>query len=109
VEGEDEEAKKQALHAQLAAAHSVVILLFAAMDHASPRGVTGEIIEELARFGNKRKGFSERTVKEVEKGFQAYLKKQQASQEVWKKVRKKLNEKQLDLLDAYKGHLSYFS
>jgi len=45
----------------------------------------------------------------VQKAFQGFMKKMQASAGQWQQVRKKLSAAQLDLLDAYKGSLSYFS
>ena len=47
--------------------------------------------------------------KQIETTFQEFLKKQQAGQLEWAECKRKLTEEQIELLDAYKGHLSYFS
>ena len=90
------------------AVQSLVILLYVSMDLGCPKEFTGAVIEALAPFGNARK-FPSAILKEVELAFQAFLKNQQKSELTWRECRKKLTEKQLDLVDAYKGKLSYFS
>ncbi|CAD7942864.1 unnamed protein product [Amoebophrya sp. A120] len=86
----------------------LVILLYVSMDFGSPKQFTGGVIEALAPFGNGRK-FQQTILTEVQNAFQAFLKNQQRSDMTWRECRKKLSAKQLDLVDAYKGKLSYFS
>ncbi|CAD7926650.1 unnamed protein product [Amoebophrya sp. A25] len=92
----------------LQAVQSLAILLYVSMDLGCPKEFTGAVIEALAPFGNARR-FPSTILKEVEGAFQAFLKNQQRSEFTWRECRKKLTPKQLDLVDAYKGKLSYFS
>jgi len=92
----------------LQTAQCLVILLYVSMDLGSPKKFTGAVIEALAPYGNGKK-YQRTILTEVQNAFQAFLKNQQRSEVTWKECRKKLSAKQLDLIDAYKGKLSYFS
>merc|ERR1711871_1370392 len=87
-----------------------VVGLSCALLAAADRGVpswTGRVVQNIAPYG--RKGMSDMVMKEVQAALQVFLKLMQASHQSWKQCQEKLTESQLDLLDAYKGKLSYFS
>jgi len=87
-----------------------VVGLSCALLAAADRGVpawTGRVVQNISPYG--RKGMSEVALKEVQGALQAFLKLMQSSHQTWKECQQKLTESQLDLLDAYKGKLSYFS
>jgi len=80
--------------------------LFAAADRGVPSW-TGRVVQNIAPYG--RKGMSALVLKEVQATVQAFLKLMQSRNQAWKECQEKLTEAQLDLLDANKGKLSYFS
>lgn len=90
------------------AVQCLTILLYVAQDMGTPKEITGAVIEMLAPYGNQR-FYQSKIYKEVQSSFQEFLKRQQSSSHAWKECQKKLTPKQRDLIDAYKGHLSYFS
>lgn len=80
--------------------------LFAAADRGVPAW-TGRVVQNIAPYGRKR--MSALVLKEVQATVQAFLKLMQSRNQAWKECQEKLTEAQLDLLDANKGKLSYFS
>lgn len=80
--------------------------LLAAVDRGVPTW-TGRVVQNIAPYG--RKGMSQPVMKEVQAALQAFLKLMQSRHATWKQCQEKLTASQLDLLDAYKGKLSYFS
>jgi hypothetical protein len=80
--------------------------LLAAADRGIPAW-TGQVVQKIAPYS--RKGMSETVTKEVQAALQGFLKLMQSGHHTWKQCQEKLTEKQLDLLDANKGQLSYFS
>lgn len=90
------------------AVQALVAILLIASDLSAPRPLTGKVIEGIAVFG-KGRFFEDKVVKEAQTAFQTFLKSQQASEVGWKECKKKLTEKQLELVEQNKGHLSYFS
>merc|ERR1711974_468480 len=80
--------------------------LCVAVDTNAPRWV-GQAVQSIAPFG--RLGMADIVRKEVQNTIQMFLKLQQVSQQSWKDFQDKLSPAQLDLLNEYKGELTYFS
>eukprot|EP00397_Hematodinium_sp_SG-2012_P000417 GEMP01000417.1.p1 GENE.GEMP01000417.1~~GEMP01000417.1.p1 ORF type:complete len:1839 (+),score=427.70 GEMP01000417.1:92-5608(+) len=86
--------------------YPLICVLYVGCDLGVPPWV-GNCIEALVQYTSGE--ISSGVVKEVQAALQHFLRRQQASRILWTACQQKLSAHHLDLLNAHKGNLSYFS